>query len=204
MKRLWPRRCLAVFLALLVGSAGGVEPASPEDLVRTAVEGVINTIQADPAARSGDVGRIGHLVEEKFLPYTDFLHTTRLAVGGPWKNATPEQQKAVFEQFQTLIVHTYALELTQISDQKIKFQYGPLQAAGSGGDVIVKTHLVTASDDNEIDYRLSRSAGAWKIYDINILGAWLSNLYRNQFAGRLDKEGMDGLEKALREHNGRS
>jgi ABC-type transporter MlaC component len=176
---------------------------APVDLVRNAVEGVLATVKSDPQAKSGDVTRIAGLVEAKFLPYTDFLHTTRLAVGAPWKTATPEQQKEVFAQFQTLIVHTYAIELTQISDQNVKFQYLPTGAAGPGGDVVVKTRIQTPSDDDEIDYRLALTPSGWRIYDINILGAWLSGLYRNQFSGRLAQGGMDGLLKALTEHNNR-
>ncbi|MGA2549260.1 MAG: ABC transporter substrate-binding protein [Burkholderiaceae bacterium] len=176
---------------------------SPEDVVRTAVEGVMSSIKADPAARSGDTQRIARVVEQGFLPHTDFLRTTRMAVGAAWQNASPEQQNAVFEQFQALLVHTYSLELTQISSQDIKFEYGQPGKATTAGDVIVKTRMKTTSDDDEIDYRLAKTAGGWKIYDINILGAWLSSLYRNQFAGRLAQGGIDGLIGALREHNGR-
>lgn len=195
------RYSFAFLVALLAAGPLWAEPATPEELVRNAVEGVIGTIKSDPSAKGGDVDRIAHLVEQKFLPYTDFLQTTKIAVGAPWASATAEQQKAVFEQFQSLIVHTYALELTQIIDQNVKFQYAPAASAGTGTDMIVKTRIKTSNDDDEIDYRLARTPTGWKIYDINILGAWLSGLYRNQFSGRLAQGGMDGLIKALREHN---
>jgi phospholipid transport system substrate-binding protein len=198
------RFCFLSFVAVLCSTQACAQQASPDDVVRSAVEGVLTTIKADPAAKNGDVTHIAQLVEQKFLPYTDFLHTTRLAVGAPWQAATAEQQKAVFEQFQTLLVRTYALELTQISDQDIKFQYGPPAKPGASGDVIVKTRMLTSSDDDEIDYRLAKTPSGWRIYDINILGAWLSTLYRNQFAGRLAQGGMDGLTEVLRQHNSRN
>jgi ABC-type transporter MlaC component len=141
-------------------------------------------------------------VEAKFLPYTDFEKTTRLALGEAlWKEATPEQQHELYVQFRALLVRTYATELTQIIGSKVKFQYLPAQ--GSGAQVVVPTHMATNGDDNEIDYRLEKTDKGWRIYDINIMGAWLVVLYRGQFASQLKNGGIDGLIKSLAAHNAR-
>ncbi len=169
--------------------------------VKTAVEGVLTAVRANPAAKDGDLTAISKQVEEKFLPYTDFERTTRLAVGeAVWTQATPAQQQALFKEFQTLLVRTYAAELTQISDSTVKFSYLPVQTMASS--LVVPTRMNTNGDDNEIDYRVEKGEHGYRIYDINIMGAWLVQLYKGQFATQLNKGGVDALIKSLAAHNG--
>lgn len=175
--------------------------AAPVALVQAAVENVLGTIQTDPDTRNGDVGKTVAVVQRQFLPYTDFERTTRLAVGAAWKTATPEQQRQLFEQFQALLVRSYALSLTQLREQSVKFKYqaGP----ASGNDAVVETHVINNGDDNQIDYRLQRTPAGWRIYDINMMGAWLIEVYRKQFADILARDGVDGLLNYLTRHNAR-
>jgi len=197
---------LALVAAFFATGACGQssEPGTPDEIVKGAVEGVLAAIREDSGAKSGDVSRIAKVVEQKFLPATDFQRTIRIAVGPAWQSATAEQQHALFEQFQILVTRVYALELTQISDQSVKFHYQPAAPIGGDGDVLVKTKIVTNGDESDIQYRLARSASGWKIYDINILGSWLSTLYQRQFSDRLAQGGIDALTKTLREKNSRS
>jgi len=204
------QRCLRVFVPFflvagtLAWTLAQAEPvaADPTAAVKTAVEGVLEGVRAEPNAKAGDLDAITRQVAERFLPYTDFEKTTRIALGEAlWRQATPEQQHALFVQFQTLLVRTYATELTQIIGSKVKFQYQPVK--GSAADVIVPTHMATNGDDNQIDYRLSKTDKGWRIYDINIMGAWLSVLYRGQFASQLQNGGIDGLIASLAAHNAR-
>ena len=202
-------RCTALFgicLAIAVAPAAfaadaAVSPAEATSTVKTAVEGVLAAVRANPAARDGDLASISTQVEEKFLPYTDFERTTRLAVGEAiWKEATPAQQHALFKEFQTLLVRTYATELTQISGNTVKFTYLPV--LGGGASVIVPTRMNTNGDDNQIDYRVEKTDQGLRIYDISILGAWLVQLYKGQFSSQLSKGGIDQLIKSLAAHNG--
>jgi ABC-type transporter MlaC component len=52
-----------------------------------------------------------------------------------------------------------------------------------------------------IDYRMHKTPSGWKIYDINMMGAWMIQVYRRQFAPRLTTEGIDGLIRYLAAHN---
>lgn len=177
---------------------------APEVLVRTAVEHVVSTIQTDPGTRSGDMVKTTAVVEKQFLPYTDFQYTTKLAVGKAWADATPEQQKQLFEQFQALLVRTYALSLSQLREQNVKFSYKPSKSGTGANDTVVRTTVFANGEDMEIDYRLTRSTSGWKIYDINMMGAWLIEIYRRQFADIVARDGVDGLIKYLVRHNSRA
>jgi phospholipid transport system substrate-binding protein len=176
---------------------------APNDTVRLAVEATVKAAKADPAARDGDLKATVKIVQANFLPYTDFERTTRIAVGAAWNTATPEQQKQLFEQFQLLLVNTYALQLTQIRGQGVKFQIDPPQLGANGKDAVVQS-LVTGLDDNlQVGYRLGLTNDGWKIYDIDMMGAWLIRVYQQQFAGEIAQGGVDGLIKFLVAHNAR-
>ena len=177
--------------------------AAPDRLVRSAVEGVIAQIQADPETRSGDLAKITAVVRRQFLPYTDFGRTTRLAVGAAWKNATPEQQKTLQDQFTQLLVRSYAVSLSQLRDQNPKFRYQAPQAGSNANDSVVATRVLNNGDEMLIDYRLTKTGDGWKIYDINMMGAWLIEVYRKQFADIVSRDGIDGLIKYLTNHNAR-
>jgi phospholipid transport system substrate-binding protein len=194
--------------AIQVAQAGPQAPAAglatnapPAQLVQAAVENVLGTIQGDTSARGGDLNKITAVVERQFLPYTDFERTTRLALGATWRTATPEQRQQLFEQFQTLLVRSYALSLTQLREQNVKFRYDAPRQGSNADDVVVQTHVMNNGDDNQIAYRLQRTPAGWRIYDINMMGAWLIEIYRKQFADIVAKDGVDGLLNYLRRHN---
>ncbi|USE77362.1 ABC transporter substrate-binding protein [Cupriavidus gilardii] len=200
-----PIAALAIAAPALVCSlpASAAERAAPDRQVRTAVEGVISAVRSDPAAGAGDQARVVAVVRRQFLPYTDFARTTRLALGPAWRTANPVQQQQLVEQFRTLLVHTYALSLSQLRGQDVQFRYTPAQAGANADDVVVRTRVITAGDENQIDYRLRRGADGWKIYDINMMGAWLIEVYRRQFADIVERDGIDGLIRYLSDHNAR-
>jgi phospholipid transport system substrate-binding protein len=174
----------------------------PDVVVKSTIEDVMAAIRSDPAAKAGDPNAITRIVEQKFLPATDFLRTTQLALGSAWSKATPEQQKILFEQFQRLLVRTYAAQLVLIRDQNTQFKYLPIRPLRAGAtDAVVKTLVTTSGDTMNIDYRLYKAPTGWKIYDINMMGAWMIEVYRNQFAQQIARGGIDGLIKFLVAHN---
>lgn len=175
---------------------------SPEQVVKSTIDGVMAAIRSDPGARDGDPERTYQVVRKTFLPSTDFMLTTQYAVGPAWASATPGQREALFTQFQTLLARTYALQLTQIREQDTSFKYvkpAPLPAGAS--DAVVKTSVVTGGEAMPIAYRLRKTGDGWKIYDIDMMGAWMIQVYRRQFAAQLSAGGVDGLVRYLAAHN---
>lgn len=184
--------------------AQGVRSANPDEFIKSAIETVVKAAKADPAAKSGDINATVKVVEREFLPYTDFARTARLAVGEPWKSATPEQQSEVVKQFQTLLVRTYALQLTQIRDQQVSFRFEPSQPVAKSTDRVVQSEVLGSGDDSlKVGYRLEKTSEGWRIYDIDMMGSWAIGLYSRQFANALKTGGMDGLIKYLTDHNAR-
>lgn len=194
---------LAVLAAAPFVYAQQADERRPDQMVKRTIEDVMAAIRNDAGARAGDPGRTYQIVEKKFLPATDFRLTTQYAVGDAWAKATPAQRDELFKQFQKLLAHTYATQLTQIQGgQNTQFKFPPMAPVAAGAnDAVVRTTVVSGGDTMPIDYRVRKENGGWKIYDINMMGAWMIQVYRQQFAAQLAKGGIDGLIKFITAHN---
>ena len=181
-------------------AAASAANATPDALVRDLSNEVLAAIKADKALASGDVNRVQKLIDEKILPYVDFEKMTRLAVGRGWRQATPEQRAALTREFRTLLVRTYSGALSQVTDHQVKLR--PFRAQPTDTDVMVGTNIVASRGDPiQLDYRLEKTDAGWKIYDVNILGVWLVENYKTQFASQINAGGVDGLIKTLTDRN---
>ena len=203
------RRSLSRLFALVFASVAvlSVVPAqaadeAPDVLIKRLSTDVLNSIKGDKTIQTGDVSRVVALVDEKIMPNVNFQRMTASAVGPQWSKATPDQQKRLQEEFKTLLVRTYAGALAQVSDQTISVK--PLRAAADDKEVVVRTEVKGRGDPIQLDYRLEKTAGqgsGWQIYNLNVLGVWLVETYRSQFAEVINAKGVDGLISTLSERN---
>lgn len=190
----------AVALAVNVHAAPAPANEAPDALVKRISADVIDTAKNDKAIQAGDQQKVMDLVESKILPYVDFQRMTALAAGRNWRDATPDQQKALSEQFRTLLIYTYSGALSQIKNQTVEFK--PLRADPGDTEVEVRSQVNQARGEPiPLNYRVEKTASGWKIYDINVLGAWLVETYKGTFQSEITKGGIDGLIKALTDKN---
>lgn len=195
---------LVVMAALggLVSSPVRADDEAPDALIKRLSVDVLDTIKADKTLRAGDTSKIVALVDSRIMPNVNFQRMTASAVGPGWRQASPEQQKRLQDEFKTLLVRTYAGALAQVSDQSIAMK--PLRAAPEDKEVVVRTEIKGKGDPIQLDYRLEKTPGVgagWKIYNLNVLGVWLVETYRSQFAQQINAKGVDGLIDALAEQN---
>lgn len=203
------RRFLSHLFTVLVVSASSLlalpvsaADEAPDVLIKRLSTEMLENIKADKAIQAGDVSRIIALVDTKIMPNVNFQRMTASAVGPAWRQATPEQQKRLQEEFKTLLVRTYAGALTQVSDQTIAVR--PLRAAPEDKEVVVRSEVKGRGDAIQLDYRLEKTPGdgaGWKIYNLNVLGVWLVETYRSQFAQEINAKGINGLISTLTERN---
>jgi phospholipid transport system substrate-binding protein len=176
------------------------DPSTPPDaLIKMVVTEVMATVKADPDIQKGNIPKIVDLVEKKIVPYTDMRRTTEMAMGPNWKKATPEQQTQLTSEFKNLLIRTYSGALSQLRDQTVQFK--ALRAAPDDKEVVVKTVVLGRGDPVPLDYRLEKTANGWKVYDMNIMGVWLVEAYRNQFSNQISQNGIEGLVKFLQDRN---
>jgi phospholipid transport system substrate-binding protein len=205
MNRFLSRRLLSAWVlgavcALgMVGVAQAAEEAADVFIKRVSSD-ILEAIKADKSIRNGDVNKIIVLVDQRVMPHVNFLRMTASAVGPGWRQATPAQQKRLQEEFEILLVRTYSGALGQVSDQNIVVK--PLRAAVDDKEVMVRTEVRGKGDPIQLDYRVEKAAdGSWKVYNMNVMGIWLVENYKTQFAQEINAKGVDGLIASLADRN---
>ncbi|WP_312436498.1 ABC transporter substrate-binding protein [Janthinobacterium sp.] len=193
---------LLAIATIAFATAAQAAPATeaPDALVKRISQDVIDTAKADKGIQAGDINRVNALVETKILPYVDFQRMTSLAAGRHWRTATPDQQQRLSAEFRTLLVYTYSGALSQIKNETVDFK--PLRASPDDTDVEVRSQVnVARGEPVLLNYRVAKSPAGWKIYDINVMGAWLVETYKSSFNSEISKGGIDGLIKTLSDKN---
>ena len=197
-KRWW----LGMVWALAFPGLALAQP-TPEAFMQQLTTEVLEVVRKDPALKAGDLQKIGMLLDTKFKPYINFQRMTAAAVGPAWRQATPEQQKQLQEEFRLLLMRSYSGALAQIKDNS-QIVVKPVRANSNDNEVVVRSEIRGGPEPIPIDYRLERTAEtdpAWRIYNFNILGIWLVDNYRTQFAQEINAKGIDGLIASLSERN---
>ena len=172
---------------------------SPDALIKRLSDEVMTAIKSDKALQGGEMNRIMALVDNKIMPNVNFQRMTASAVGPAWRQATPEQQKRLQDEFKTLLIRTYSGALEQVNDQVMTVK--PQRGAATDTEVVVRTEVRGRGDPIQLDYRMEKTATGWKIYNLNVLGVWLVETYRSQFAQEINAKGVDGLIATLAERN---
>lgn len=208
MRMTYPARCglsrAALFLlcgAMALAAAPARAQEVPDELVKSVAEDVLKIVQEDRELRAGSQSKMAQLIEEKIVPHFDFERMTRLAVGRNWRQATPEQRKALMDEFRTLLVRSYSAAYNAYKD--ITVEVKPLRLRPSDDDVVVRTliKLPGGAPPVGVDYSMYKASSNWKVYDVTVDGVSLVTTYRNTFADQVSRGGIESLVKALQEMN---
>lgn len=200
-RRNFSRFLLGAFalMGLLSSPISHASQEAPDALIKRVSADVMDTIRADKAIQAGDINKVVAIVDTKILPNVNFSRMTAAAVGRYWRQASAEQQKRLQDEFKTLLVRTYSGALSQVKDQVVSVK--PLRAAPEDTEVVVRTEVKGRGEPIQLDYRLEKTPTGWKIYDLNVLGVWLVETYRGQFAQEVSAKGLDGLIASLAQRN---
>jgi phospholipid transport system substrate-binding protein len=192
---------LAAIAALALVAAGpACAQEAPDALVKRVSQEVLQIVKTDPKVQAGDQARTREVIESKLLPNFDFTRMTALAMGRNWRQATPEQQQRLTDEFRSLLVRTYAGALNQYRDQQLA--YKPLRAEDKATEVIVRTEVVRPGQQPvQIDYGMQKVADGWKCYDVIVGGVSLVTNYRDEFNEQIRAGGIDGLIRTLTDKN---
>jgi phospholipid transport system substrate-binding protein len=189
----------APVLALHPLWAVAAAPEAADAFIQRVTTTAMDAVRADPAIQAGDAQKVSALVDGLIMPNVNFARMTASAVGRYWRQATPQQQQQLQDEFKTLLVRTYSGALAQVKDQTLTFR--PLRAAPDATEVVVRSDLRGRGEPIQLDYRVEKTTGGWKIYDLNVMGIWLVETYRTQFAQEISARGIDGLISALVRRN---
>jgi phospholipid transport system substrate-binding protein len=190
-------------LGVVLFAPAALAQEAPDALIKRISQEVLESAKTDKDIQAGNQKRVLDLVETTVLPHVDFQRMTALAAGRFWRQASPEQQKQLVNEFRALLVYTYSGAISQVKDQKLEFK--PMRADPTDTEVEVRSQVIQprGGDPIQLNYRLEKLPTGWKIYDVNVLGAWLVETYKGNFAAEISKGGIDGLIKTLSDKNKR-
>lgn len=191
---------LGLCAGLLLAGAVLAEEMAADVLVRNVTTEVLDILRKDKEIQSGSTKKAMDLVENKVLPHFNFQRMTAQAVGKAWRQASPAQQKALIEEFKTLLVRTYSNALTAYKSQVVDFK--PLKAAPADTEVTVRTEIKQAGGKPiSLNYVLEKTGNNWMVIDMIIADISQVTNYRDQFRQELANGGLDGLIKSLEAKN---
>lgn len=195
MKKLF----LVVSLFLMAGIAQA-EIIAPDVLIKDTAQDVITIVKQDKDIQSGNQKKILALVDAKILPNFDFTRMTQLAAGKYWRQATPEQKKALVAEFRNMLVRTYTKAFTMYKDQTIEVK--PLKLTATDTETTVKTQIIkVGGQPTAVDYQMKKAADGWKVFDVVIEGVSMVTSYRGTFSSQIEQSGIDSLIKSLADMN---
>lgn len=176
--------------AVLALSAAAVCAQEPVDVVRGAADAILSELKTNPAYRTDDAALHG-LVRQKLLPHVDQERVAQWILGRNWRSATEAQQQRFIDAFTNLLLRTYATALREYDSQELRYLPG---GAGEGNTAVVRTQIVRPDGPPVgVDYKLTNRSGAWKVYDVAIENVSMVVTYRAEYAGIIQRDGLDGL-----------
>lgn len=192
--RSWTER-LAVG-ALLVCATVGLARAQedPKAVVQANADKIIAVLAND--ALSKDQKR--QQVEDIVVSGVDFTTLSRLVLARNWSRFSPAQQQEFMTEFRRHLSQTYGRRLDAYRNEKISVVS---ERTESNGDVTVKSRIVRGGNgaDVDLDYRLRKIDGQWKIIDFVIEQVSLVSNFRSQFQDIVASGGPEKLLAVLRE-----
>jgi phospholipid transport system substrate-binding protein len=185
---------------LCLAGPAQAEMVAPDALIRDTAQEVVMIVKQDPDIKAGNQKKILAMVDAKVVPIFDFARMTQLSVGKSWRQATPEQKKALVTEFRNMLVRTYTKAFSLYRDQTIEVR--PLKLAPGDVETTVRTRIMkSAGQPTLVDYQMKRGDDGWKVFDVAIEGVSMVTSYRGSFNNQIEQSGIDALIKTLSDMN---
>lgn len=197
------KKIITLILSILMAGntlIARAETMAPDELIRTTVHDVLELINKDKRGNDTSHKKLLEFIDTRILPHFDFERMTKLAVGRPWRTATPEQKAALVAEFRTLLVRTYTKAFTAYKD--ISVETKAVTIPDGATEVTIKTVILRpGAPAIPVNYEMVKLDAGWKAFDVTVEGISLVATHRGSFAEKVQQDGIDGLIKSLAELN---
>lgn len=199
-----PARLLAAPVLLCLALAGSPAQASTDEaiaFVETVSESAIAIISDKSASPKEREAAFRTLLNDN----ADMDRIAAFALGQYMRTPDEAQRAEYRELVENFIVKVYVTRLTDYNDEKLTI----LGARERGeGQAIVQSEIrfPNGRQPVSIDWWLVKKNGAYKIFDVNVVGVWLAQEQRSAFTSVIRNNGgnFDALLKHLRTQIGRA
>ena len=174
-------------LLLLAPLSVSAQPQTAEVILKGKLDFIFFTLKREDI----DLEKKKVLITDEVSPIFDFPLMGRLTLGKKsWSGLTKAQRTLFIKTFTEVMKSSYSDKLSLYTDEKIEIH--PAQNP-SPKKAVIPTELISKEKRFAMEYKLYKSKGGWKIYDITLQGVSLVATYRTQFNQVLSKEGFDVL-----------
>lgn len=182
-----------LLLFLSVSHAAANEPAEVSKLIQERINAVMFLLQD----KSLDKPSRNEKILEIVTPIFNYQTMSKLSLGKKhWPALSPEKQVEFSELFSERLQASYLEKLDIYTDEKIL--YG--EPKEDGKKIYMPTTLISKDNKIEILYKLYKSSGNWKIYDVEVGGVSIIQTYRSQFDDALSNGTIDELLEKLKDN----
>ncbi len=203
-----PRLVLAVLCALAPGAAvvtllapalsaeAEAEPLGPQELMDKVSKDMFAALDANRAAIKKDPDQAFPLVDTILLPHFDTDYAAQLVLAQYWRTATPEQQKRFVGALYKALLKTYGGAISDFTADRLKLL--PFRGDPAATNATVHT-MVTRSSGTvvPVDYRLRKTEGGWKAFDVIIEGISYVKNYRTDLGAEVSAKGLEEVISRL-------
>lgn len=196
-------RLAALSLVLVLAAAFAAAPARAstpaEQFVQVNIEKGMHILNnkklSDSARRTG--------FRDLLIGLTDIRRTALFTLGAARRSAHPHDIDAFVDAFKNYALAVYQSRLSAYSGQTLNVTGSTERAPG---DYVVTSVLVdpNASSDKQpiqVDFRVDKNRGGFKVLDVSVVGVWLAIEERDQFTAFLAQHNnsVPALTKHLNE-----
>ncbi|HSS63017.1 MAG TPA: ABC transporter substrate-binding protein [Gammaproteobacteria bacterium] len=138
------------------------------------------------------------LVDEIVTPHIDVDATGRYMLGKHWRKGTPEQRDRFLYELRKMLVRSYANALAEYkAGDQINYISERVNDDGTLAVVRVQIPRPRTNQPADVAYRLHKTSGEWKVFDVTIEGVSMVTTYRSTFRVKLDRQGLDSVIEEL-------
>jgi len=158
----------------------------PIEALRKGVETGLRILQdqkfKDADQKDAQQQKLRIIMEQLF----DFREFSRQVLAANWKNFTPSQREEFIKVFAEFLGKFYMGKLQEKYKDETLIYVG--QEMLSLTRALVNVQVVWKGQKIPVDLRMVKRKGAWKVYDIQLIGISAVRNYRAQFKALLGKE----------------
>lgn len=189
-------------LAVAAFSANADDDHPAQKMIVDSTTQLIDVLKRDGKRVKVDQVFLDEQIQTYVVPNVDFSTMTKLAVGKSWRKADKDQKVELVNEFTSLLLNTYSNALTEYTDQSVEFQ--PFRPEKRDDRAVVRSVFKQPGGSSlPVLYKLRNKEG-WLIYDIEVDQISLVTSYRSAFSNEIEKGGIEGLIKTMKDKNAES
>lgn len=186
---------LAVIFAFVTTANAQTQEIIPR--IQATIDKVFEIMKNKELSKPQKTAERRALIRKAVTDSFDFEEMAKRSLGVHWNSRTKAEQKEFVTLFIDLLERSYIKRVEENFEGKVIF----LDEKIEGDLATVKSKVITKNGTEiPIDYKFTKKANKWEVYDLTIEGVSLVNNYRTQFNKiiRSSKNGYDDLIKMMK------